>query len=232
MEQPIYCGPLEIPPKEPMRSIDGYARLQAFKLELWDDNKSCEMNIQPRRTIDINRDTKLKLKDETDIIVYNMEEGTIEEYIFRTKTSGETIKWHSAIKKTIKEHLQWNHVAISSPMPLAIPGNPKNFFVRQSRQRSLYEQVPIITENIENRQQQQNRPTVHDIFAIPNSVNTSPTLGDFRNRTYSSGRSSSQSSSTLSGESINSVNSISITSTVTTSSSKKGSHWPFGGSGK
>lgn len=187
-----------------MRSIDGYGRLQSFKLELYDDQKSCDNSIQPRRLIEISRDTKLKLRDETDLVLVNMESGIIEEYLFRTHMAGEATKWYGAIKKTIKEHLQWGHVTMTDPMPLAVPGNSKQFFLRQSRQGSLYDQVPIIEHTAAV-----NRSTVQDIFAVPNSVSndTSPTLGGFRTRTSSSsGRSSSQSSSTLSGESLTSLN--------------------------
>lgn len=73
---------------------------------------------------------------------------------------------------------------------------------------------------IDVRQSTTVRPTVHDIFSIQNSDdvnNTSPKLNDFRSRTNSSGRSSSQSSSTLSASSIGSIN------------SRKNLHWPFGG---
>lgn len=213
-EQPTLTGQLSLMQKGPARPVEGYARLQAFRVELWDDEKAFQANYQPRRTVEITRETKLKLKPETDIIIANLEEGTIEEYVIRAKTATDAQKWYSAIKKAIREHNNWGHIVLSSePMQLAIPGNSKNYFLRSTRQGSLYDQVPIL-ESIDNRQS--SRPTVHDIFAIPQSGDTSPTLNEFRNRTYSSGRSSSHSSSTLSASSIGSIN------------SNKKSHWPFG----
>lgn len=231
MENASCTGELLLLSKGPARPVKGFARLQAFKLDLWDDKTSFENKIQPRRSVDITRDTKLKQCDETDLIIENMEEGQIEQYIFRAHTGSEGVKWYSALKKCIKEHSQWEHVTVDPAMQLAVPGNNKQYYLRQTRLGSLYDQVPIlgmslthiinfiliysiffVIESVENRQS--SRPKVQDIFAIPNSVNTSPNLGNFRTRAYSSGRSSSH--STLSNGSINSI-------------SSKRSHWPFGG---
>lgn len=140
-----YCsGDLCLLSKGSVRSLEGYGRLQAFKIDLWDNMHGSENNIQPRRSVEVTRDTKLKHKGELEFVVCNMEEGTIEEYVFRTKSLTETTKWHTAIKRTIKEHLQWDHVTLSTPMQLSIPGNGKNYFLRSSRQGSLYDQVPIL----------------------------------------------------------------------------------------
>lgn len=231
-EQSIISGDLCIIQKEPARPIQGYARLQAFRVELWDDEKAFQASYQPRRSVDITRETKLKLRTgETDLVVTNLENGSFEEYIIRTKTAPDALKWYSAVKKSIREHNQWGHICQSEPMQLAVPCNPRNYFVRNTRQGSFYDQVPIL-ESLDNRQS--SRPNVQDIFAIPNSngnnqnsvgngtntnnsaSDTSPTLNDFRNRTYSSGRSSTHSSSTLSASSIGSINS-------------RKSHWPFSG---
>lgn len=65
-------------PKGPTRQVDGYARLQAFRIEIWDDEKAFQANCQSRRCVNITRDTKLKLKGETDIVLTNMEEGVVE----------------------------------------------------------------------------------------------------------------------------------------------------------
>lgn len=137
-------GDLTLLAKGQIRSVEGYGRLQAFKLELWDNMHACENHIQPRRSIDITRDSKLKHKGELDFVVCNMEEGTIEEYVFRTKSLTETTKWYAAIKRAIKEHSQWEHVTLGQPMQLSIPGNGKSYFLRSSRQGSLYDQVPIL----------------------------------------------------------------------------------------
>ncbi|CAD7088397.1 unnamed protein product [Hermetia illucens] len=209
-EQASQAGQLSLLPKGPTRQVDGYARLQAFRIEIWDDEKAFQANCQSRRCVNITRDTKLKLKGETDIVLTNMEEGVVEEYIFRA-SSNEVQKWYSSLKKAIKEHIQWGHIMLSEPMQLAVPGNARNYSVRSSRQGSLYDQVPIL-ESTDIRQS--SRPTVHDIFAIPISRNTSPTMNEFRSRAYSSGRSSTHSSSTISAGSVGSI------------SSRK-SHWPF-----
>ncbi|XP_055373058.1 rhotekin-like isoform X2 [Condylostylus longicornis] len=235
-EQSTINGEICLLQKEPTRPIQGYARLQAFRVEIWDDEKAFQGSYQPRRSVGITRETKLKLRTgETDLVVTNLENGSIEEYILRTKTAPDALKWYSAVKKAIREHNQWGHVCQSEPMQLAVPYNPRNYFVRNTRQGSFYDQVPIL-ESLDNRQS--SRPNVQDIFAIPNSNgnshivsgivtnvdvsngnstgDTSPTLNDFRNRTYSSGRSSTHSSSTLSASSIGSINS-------------RKSHWPFSG---
>lgn len=139
-----YCsGDLSLQSRGQTRGVDGYGRLRAFKIELWDNMRAYENHIQPRRCVEITRDTKLMHKGEMDFIVCNMEEGSIEEYVFHTKSLTETSKWFSAIKKTIKEHLAWSHVSLAPTMQLASPGNVKNYFLRSSRQGSLYDQVPI-----------------------------------------------------------------------------------------
>lgn len=137
------AGDLCLLPKGQTRSVDGHGRLQAFKIELWDSKQTFENHIQPRRTIDITRDTKLKHKGELDFVVCNMEEGVLEEYVFRTKSLTETSKWYSAVKRAIKEHAMWEHVTLAPMMQLAAPGNGKHYFLRSSRQGSLYDQVPI-----------------------------------------------------------------------------------------
>lgn len=142
----ISCaGELILHGKGPCRSLDGYAKLQAFRLELWDDEQTCQQSMQPRRTIDVNRDTKVKHRGELELVLNIMEEGTIEEYILRAKSLSEATKWYAAIKKLIKEHSQWEHVTVAASMPLAVPANMKNGFLRSSaRHRSLYDQVPIM----------------------------------------------------------------------------------------
>ena len=77
-EQSMVNGNLSLLQKGVARPIEGYARLQAFRIELWDDEKAFQANYQPRRSIDITRDTKLKFKGETDIIISNLEEGIME----------------------------------------------------------------------------------------------------------------------------------------------------------
>lgn len=218
VEQPQYSGHIRIiTSKDKSHAIDSYVRLQAFKLESWEDKNACDNQMQPEQVIEISRDTKLKIKDDVSILVQNMKEGSHEEHCLLFQTSDEAIKWNGILKKAIKEHIQWGHIAIN-PMQLATPGNTK-LYSRQPRQGSLYDQVPVV--NASNNRQ--SRPTVHDIFAIPNSVKTSPNFQeDFRRRTYSSGPSRSQSNSTLSSDSMTSVNSA--------SSSARRSHWPlFGG---
>lgn len=144
MENSSCTGELLLLSKGPTRPVKGFARLQAFKLDLWDDKTSFENKIQPRRTVEITRDTKLKQCDETDLIIENMEEGQIEQYIFRAQTGSEGVKWYSALKKSVKEHSQWGHVTVDTAMQLAVPGNNKQYYLRQTRLGSLYDQVPIL----------------------------------------------------------------------------------------
>lgn len=216
IEQSTHSGHMKISSKDTPQAIDVFARLQAFKLEIFDDQ--IPDSLQADKIIEINRDTILKFKEDKQINIQNMKEGNFEEDILYFETSDDAIKWNSILKKTIKEHVQWGHIAVN-PTQLASPGNTKSYYGRAPRLGSLYDQVPV-TNGPANRQA---RPTVHDIFAIPNPViKTSPNLQEFRRRTYSSGPSRSQSNSTLSSDSMTSVNS--------TSSSARRSNWPlFGG---
>lgn len=146
IEAPYCSGDLCLLAKGQTRPVDGFGRLQAFKLDLWDSVQALENHMPPRRCVEVSRDTKLKHKGELDFVVCNMEEGTIEEYVFRTPSLTETTKWYSALKRAIKEHAQWDHVTLGPSMQLAAPGNVKNYFLRSSRQGSLYDQVPISGE--------------------------------------------------------------------------------------
>lgn len=130
-------------PTETIRAVDGYAKLQSFRLELWDDESACRNNMQPRRILEITREIKVKHRGELEVALTIMEEGTIQEYVFRAKSIADATKWYSALKKCIKEHGQWGHVTTGTTMQLAMPGNSKNCFLRSARQRSLYDQVPI-----------------------------------------------------------------------------------------
>lgn len=145
IDTPSCSGELTLHAKGPTRSVDGYARLQAFRLEVWEDEASCEQNMQPRRTIEVTRDAKVKHRNTVDVVLYIMEEGTVEEYTLHTESEEDALRWYAALKKNIKEHPQWRHVTVGNSMPLAAPAANKNGFYRASavRQRSLYDQVPI-----------------------------------------------------------------------------------------
>lgn len=146
-----YCaGSLGLQSRGKTHGIDGYGQLRSFKIELWDNIRACENQTQPLRAIDITRDTKLMHKGELDFVVCNMEEGSIEKYVFYTKSLTETTNWYSAIMRAIKEHAAWDHVSLAPVMQLASPDNAKNYFLRSSRQGSLYDQVPISGEHCYN----------------------------------------------------------------------------------
>lgn len=134
--------------KGPTRSVEGFARLQAFRLEMWEEEASCEQHMQPRRTIEVTRDAKAKHRNVVDVVLHIMEEGTIEEYTLHTESEEDALRWYAALKKCIKEHAQWGHVTVDNAMQLAVPANCKHNFTRTSvgRQRSLYDQVPIFGE--------------------------------------------------------------------------------------
>lgn len=123
-----------------------YAKVQAFRLEVWDDEKSSKNHLDVQKSIEIDRDTKLKQKNDTDLVILNMEEGVVVECVLKTKSITEQTKWYAAIKKTIKEHHAWDHVVMSNPMQLASPESAKGYYLRSSRQRSLYDQVPILSK--------------------------------------------------------------------------------------
>lgn len=216
----------------------GYAKLQAFRMNVWESEKAYSNNLEIKRSIAIGRDTKLKHRGNNDLDIINMEDGTLVEYVIKTNSVSEQTKWFAATKNMIKEHQQWGHVVLNGPMTLASPES-KGYFLRSHRQRSLYDQVPIMSELISppfhddteinfsflsyladaqesngdlpslTNKHDSSRPSVHEIFAIPNS----PT--EFRHRTYSSSRSSSH-SMLSNGSSVGSI------------SSRK-SHWPFTG---
>lgn len=141
MSTSYYSGELRLLSKGSISPLDGYGRLQAFRLQLWDSIEASESNMEPCQSIEINRDTKLKLKNDSIFVVCNMEEGAMIEYHFRTKSSNELPKWQMAIKRAIKEHMQWDHITLSTPMKLSVPGNLNKFFGRSPRQGTLYDQL-------------------------------------------------------------------------------------------
>lgn len=150
IETAACTGPLSVQARGPAtRPHDGYARLQAFRLDFWDE-ESQQHSVQPRRSIDVTRDTKVKHRGELDLVLSCMEDGRPEEYTLRSATLTEASQWYAALKKCIKEHSVWRHLTAggSSAMQLAAPANMKTSFLRAStRQRSLYDQVPIIGKN-------------------------------------------------------------------------------------
>lgn len=141
MSTSYYSGDLRLLPKGNISPLDGYGRLQAFKLQLWESSEASENSAEPSRSIEINRDTKLKLKHDSTFVVCNMEEGAMIEYYFRTQSPNELTKWQVAIKRAINEHMQWDHITLSTPMKLSVPGNMNKFFGRSSRQGTLYDQL-------------------------------------------------------------------------------------------
>lgn len=124
--------------------IEVYARLQAFKMTYWNNQNEFDKNLQPKRCIEITRDTKVKRRGDVEFIVWNMEEGVIKKYLFRTNEINETTNWETSLKRAIKEHLLWKHVTVSAPMQLTTPGTERNYFLRSGRHGSLYDQVPIL----------------------------------------------------------------------------------------
>lgn len=141
-----YAGDLQLIVPSTGHLFDGYARLQAFKISIWDNTHSFENGNDAVHTIDITRDTKLKRKTEIELLVCNMEEGAMIKYVFRTKDPIEMVNLESAVKRTMREHLQWKHVTLSTPMQLTTPGTERNYFLRSGRHGSLYDQVPIISK--------------------------------------------------------------------------------------
>lgn len=139
-----YAGNLQLIVPSTGQLFDGYARLQAFKLSIWDKLETFECGIDATHTVDITRDTKIKRKPDTELLVCNMEEGTMIKYVFRTNEAIETANLEQAIKRSIREHLQWKHVTLSTPMQLTTPGSERNYFLRSGRHGSLYDQVPIL----------------------------------------------------------------------------------------
>lgn len=244
-----YSGVLRLLPKGNILPLDGFGRLQAFKIQLWDSIESSENNMEPCRHIEINRDTKLKLKNDATFVVCNMEEGAMIEYYFRTQSSHELTKWQVAIKRAIKEHMQWDHITLSTPMKLSVPGNMNKFFGRSPRQGTLYDQLGkflfffgfvcsgrrskanaqmyryfTILDTIEPRES--TRPaTIHDMFKHPGDLSNATKLDEYRSRTNSTSSTSLKATASLTSGILSS--STTATSTANSSSSRR-SHWPFG----
>lgn len=139
IDRASFSGCLSMPP-----TSDGFARLQAFRLDLWDDEEAFRSNASPRRSIDVTRDTKLKLKTETDLVLGIMEEGTMHEHTLRASAPSEGTRWYKLIKATIQEHLQWKNIMSEPIMELVAAGNSRSLLLRASRLVSLYDQVPIL----------------------------------------------------------------------------------------
>lgn len=137
------AGELDLLPPDTSNIFSGYARLQAFKLTCWDSLQAYENQEEPKYSIDITRDTKLRRRGDSEFLVCNMEEGVIKKYAFRTKQPIDAVNWEAAIKRSIREHLAWKHVTLSHPMQLTTPGSDRVYFSRSGRHGSLYDQVPI-----------------------------------------------------------------------------------------
>lgn len=123
-----------------------YARLQAFRLDVWDSEKAFNNQLEVKRTIAVNRDTKLKHRGDMDLTVVNMEDGNLVEYVLKTGSVTQQTQFFAAIKKVINEHKLWGHTVQHGAMELAAPPESKGYFLRTNRQRSLYDQVPILSE--------------------------------------------------------------------------------------
>lgn len=140
-----YCaGSLQLSCPNDNQVHDVYARLQAFRVTYWDSLEAFENNAEPKHSIDVNRDSKVKRRGDMEFIVCNMEEGIIKKYVFRTNEPMETSNWELSLKRAVKEHLLWKHVTLSTPMQLTTPGTERNYFSRSGRHGSLYDQVPIM----------------------------------------------------------------------------------------
>lgn len=139
-----YAGNLQLIVPSTGQLFDGYARLHAFKLSIWDKLETFESGNDATHIVDITRDTKIKRKPDTELLVCNMEEGTMIKYVFRTNEAIEAANLEQAIKRAIREHLQWKHVTLGTPMQLTTPGSERNYFLRSGRHGSLYDQVPIL----------------------------------------------------------------------------------------
>lgn len=141
-----YSNELQLLTKEKITLLNGFGRLQAFKIDLFKNNAQIDdVDAVAEQIIDITRDTKLKRKTDVEFIVCNLEEGAMHEYLFRAKNSSESSEWQAAIKRAIREHIQWDHIVLRSPMKLTVPGNATSkYFNRSPRQGSLYDQVPVV----------------------------------------------------------------------------------------
>lgn len=140
-----YCsGNLQLLSSEDNQLHDIYARLQSFKLSYWDNLEAFENHTEPNNSLPITRDTKTKRRGDLEFVICNMEEGIIKKYLFRAVEAKEASNWEIAIKRAIREHLQWKHVTLTTPMQLSTPGIERSYFSRSGRHGSLYDQVPIL----------------------------------------------------------------------------------------
>lgn len=204
MKSNYFAGKLQLLSPNDNEFYDIYARLQAFQMTCWDNSESFEGNIEPKHCIEVTRESKIKRRGDLEFVLCNMEEGIIKKYSFRTKDAMETSNWESSLKRSIKEHLMWKHVTLSTPMKLTTPGAERNYFLRSGRHGSLYDQVPI------SRDSKFDGTSIND---NGDNADKSPKLRNFRSRANSS----SSVNTAISGSSVSSIISI--------SSSRR---WPFG----
>lgn len=138
-----YCaGKLEVLSPNYNELNDIYARLQSFKLTCWDNLEAFEKNLDLKFCIEVTRDSKIKRRGDFEFEICNMEEGIIKKYLFRTTEISVASNWESNLKCAVKEHLQWKHITLSSPMQLNTSDTERHFS-RSGRHGSLYDQVPI-----------------------------------------------------------------------------------------
>ena len=124
---------------------DGYARLKAFQIDMWENENAFKRNVPALQTIPITRDTVAKQKGKVNIKLSIYQEGNIRDYVLCMKSMEESLKWYLAITHCIDEHMQWGHIAISTSMKVDtnVEHFKPTFPAIKSTQHSLYDQVSL-----------------------------------------------------------------------------------------
>ncbi|XP_071449463.1 rhotekin-like isoform X2 [Hetaerina americana] len=230
-----------------------WGQLQAFHLDLWEKREDFEQGREPIKSITVDRETSIRggSSSSREISLGNMCEGKEDISFVRTTSCDDQQKWIRHFVQHAKDHQRWKHAA-EKIMEIQSPGSTKNSFLREIRQRSLYDETPLI-ESLQSDCRNGHRPTVQEIFGLTPSTSlsscasssSSPPMPPFRERSLSIGTNGNvskvskgtfgktQSSVAMSNPraplSSSSTSSSSSSNSCSSSATPMRSHWPFGG---
>ncbi|KAK6639049.1 hypothetical protein RUM43_007319 [Polyplax serrata] len=166
---------------EEFTSDFAWARLQAFKLEFWNQRTFVEGDQAPFRVIPINKQVIVKVgKHSTEIIIFPSRSQKAVATL-RFKNGEEQQKWLKGLNQQSDDHRRWRQAA-ESCLDVLTPGLLRNSFMKGFRQGSLYDQTPII-ESVAP-EVTTHRRTVQEIFGLTPSTSLSSCASSSSSSTF------------------------------------------------
>ncbi|XP_046386842.1 rhotekin-like isoform X2 [Ischnura elegans] len=228
-----------------------WGQLQAFHLDLWEKREDFDQGRDPIKSITVDKETSIRggSSSSREISLGNMCEGKEDISFVRTTSCEDQQKWIRYFVQHAKDHQRWKQAA-EKIMEIQSPGSTKNSFLREIRQRSLYDETPLI-ESLQSDYRNGHRPTVQEIFGLTPSTSlsscasssSSPPMPPFRERSLSIGTNGNiskvskgtfgktQSSVAMANSHapLSSSSASSSSSSNSCNSSATPMRWPFGG---